>query len=57
MLYAELELSSLEVNSNHPMEAFGRFDLVPGEEREGSPVYRQAHSTEMPTAKEILLHR
>ena len=57
MLYAELELSSMEVNSNHPMEAFGRFDLVPGEEREGSPVYRQAHSTEMPTAKEILLHR
>ena len=57
MLYAELELSSLEVNSKHPMEAFGRFDLVPGEEREGSPVYRQAHSTEMPTPKEILLHR
>ena len=57
MLYAELELSSREVKSNHPMEAFGRFDLVPGEEREGSPVFRQAHSSEMPTAKEILLYR
>ena len=47
-------LSSLGVSS---YEASGRFDLVPGEEKEGSPVYRQAHSKEVPNKKELLLYR
>ena len=52
-------------------KAFGRFDLVPGEENEGPPkeslsaldwtgecpVYRQAHSKEIPKQKEYLLYR
>ena len=28
----------------------GRFDFVPGVQEEGSPVYRQAHSKEIPNA-------
>ena len=41
-------LSSVgESSSSHVRGAFGRFDLVPGEENEGSPVYRQAHSKEI----------
>ena len=35
----------------------GRFEFVPGVEREGSPVYRQAHSREVPTDKDFLLFR
>ena len=44
-------------SSNHVGEAFGRFDLLPGEEKCGSPVYRQAHSKEISTEKEFLLYR
>ena len=44
------------LGSNHDAnivgQAFGRFDLVPGEEKEGSPVYRQAHSKEIFTRKD-----
>ena len=41
-------LSSVgESSSSHVRGAFGRFDLVPGEENEGSPLYRQAHSKEI----------
>ena len=54
---AELFLSSVGESSNHVGEAFGRFDLLPGEEKCGSPVYRQAHSKEIPTEKEFLLYR
>ena len=40
----------------------GRFELIFGEEREGSPVYRQAHSREIPSDyddddDDILLYR
>ena len=44
-------LSSVGSSGNHVGQAFGRFDLVPGEEKEGSPVYRQAHSKEIKTEK------
>ena len=54
---AELFLSSVGESSSHVGEAFGRFDLLPGEEKCGSPVYRQAHSKEIPTEKEFLLYR
>ena len=50
-------LLSLGVSSKYVGKAFGRFDLVPGKEKEGSPVYRQAHSKEIPTKKEFLLCR
>ena len=66
----EMMLSSLGVRSSHVGQAFGRFDLLPGEEKCGSPVYRQAHSKEIfskedrqahskeiPTEKEFLLYR
>ena len=35
----------------------GRFELLIGEERDGSPVYQQAHSREMPENDEVLLFR
>ena len=54
---AELFLSSVGESSSHVGEAFGRFDLLPGEEKCGSPVYRQAHSKEIPTEKKFLLYR
>ena len=53
----EMMLSSLGVSSNHVGQVFGRFDLVPGEEKMGSPVYRLAHSKEIPTEKGFLLYR
>ena len=53
---ADLVLSSLGA-SRHVGQAFGRFDLVPGCEKGGSPVYRQAHSKEIPTEKIFQLYR
>ena len=36
----------------------GRFEFMPGVEKEGSPVYRQAHSREIPMdVGEIVLYR
>ena len=36
----------------------GRFEFMPGVEKEGSPVYRQAHSKEIPMPYgDILLYR
>ena len=35
----------------------GRFEFVPGVEKEGSPVFRQAHSRKVPTDIDFLLHR
>ena len=35
----------------------GRFEFVPAVERRGSPVYRQAHSREVPTDDNYLLFR
>ena len=53
----ELVLSSLGESFSHVGQAFGRFDLLPGEEKDGCLVYRQAHSKEIPTEKEFLLYR
>ena len=53
----ELFLSSVGESSSNVGQAFGRFDLVFGEEKCGSPVYRQAHSKEIPTKKGFLLYR
>ena len=35
----------------------GRFEFVPGVEEEGSPVYRQAHSREVPSDRDNRLFR
>ena len=36
----------------------GRFELIVGEERDGCPVYKQFHSTQMPgKKKDTLLYR
>ena len=53
----ELVLSSVGESSSYVGQAFGRFDLLLGKEKEGSPVYRQAHSKEIPKKKEFLLYR
>ena len=53
----ELMLSNLDVNSNYIDQAFGRFDLMPVKEKEGSPIYRHAYSKEIQAEKEFLLYR
>ena len=35
----------------------GRFEFVPGVEKNGSPVYRQTHSKVVPNDNEFLLFR
>ena len=50
-------LSSVGSSRNHVGQAFGRFEIVPGEEKEGSPVYRQAQSKEIPTDIDFLMYR
>ena len=35
----------------------GRFELVAGEDHEGAPVYRQAHSKEIPSVHQYHLYR
>ena len=35
----------------------GRFEFVPGVEKEGSPVFRQAHSREVPSDRDYRLVR
>ena len=42
---------------DHQGGVLGRFELDVGEERDGSPVYRQAHSREMPKEYNFLLYR
>ena len=54
---SEVMLSSVGSSRNHVGQAFGRFDLVPGEEKEGSPVYRQAQSKKIPTDIDFLMYR
>ena len=54
--------AALEINSSGPAgdiwgAKFGLYELVIGEEIEGSPVYRQAHSEEMPSDYKFLLFR
>ena len=50
-------LISLDVSRSQAGQAFGRFELVIGEEKGGCPVYIHAHSKEIPTKKKILLFR
>ena len=54
---SEMMLSTLGSSRNRMGQAFGRFELVPGEEKEGSPVYRQAQSKEIPTDIDFLMYR
>ena len=45
---AEFTLSSMGgSSSSHVGQAFGRFDLLPGQEECDAPVYKQAHSKEI----------
>ena len=38
-------------------DKLGRFELVPGEEEGGGPVYQQVHSREIPNDRIYLLYR
>jgi len=51
------EFSSTGFAADYKPHSLGRFELLPGEERDGSPVYQQAHSKEMPENNEVLLFR
>ena len=55
--YAGLEFSSVGPTGIHQGDMVGRYELVPGEEEEGSPVYRQAHSREIPGQLNHRLYR
>merc|ERR1719458_1839436 len=48
-LTTALEFTSDGPAGIHQGDMVGRYELVPGEEQEGSPVYRQAHSREIPS--------
>ena len=51
-------LSGIGDSKNHAGHAMGRFDLIPGVEKEGFSVYRQAHSERVvPTHFDFLLYR
>ena len=54
---AALEISSSGPAGEYQGDTFGLYELVIGEEIEGSPVYRQAHSEEMPSDYKFLLFR
>ena len=55
--FAAYELSSSGASKNYQGRTMGRFEFVPGVEKEGSPVYRQAHSREVPSNYDNLLFR
>ena len=48
-LRTEFELASSGPGGAHCGATLGRYELVPGEQINGSPVYKQAHSKEVPT--------
>ena len=52
-----VEFSSTGPGGDYRGEIMGRFELLLGEERGGCPVYKQAHSREMPERKDNLLLR
>ena len=54
---AAYELSSSGASKNYQGGRMGRFEFVPGVEKEGSPVYRQAHSREIPSRFKHRLYR
>ena len=57
-VFAAYELSGTGASKEEVGAAMGRFEFMPGVEKEGSPVYRQAHSKELATdVGDILLYR
>ena len=56
-LNAALEISRSEPTGDYLGVMMGRFELIIGEEEEGSPVYRQADSREIPGHRNYLLFR
>ena len=52
-----LEITSCGPAGDYQGNAMGRFDLIVGEEHEGSPVYEQAHSRGMPSIENHMLYR
>ena len=55
--YPEFELESARPAGDYFGNSLGKFELVPGEEEEGCPVYKQAHSREIPSECNYLLYR
>ena len=52
-----VEFSSTGPAGDHQGDHLGRFELLIVEERDGSPVYQQAQSQEMPENNKVLLFR
>ena len=55
--FAAYELTSNGASKNYQGHTMGRFEFLPGVEREGCPVYRQAQSREVPSDFDCFLSR
>ena len=55
--FAAYELSSSGASKDYQGGRMGRFEFVPGVEKYGAPVYRQAQSREVPSDYDFLLFR
>ena len=56
-IISELELKSSGPAGHHNGHTFGKYELVFGREEDNYPVYRQAHSGEIPSKYNYLLYR
>ena len=56
-LFPAIEITSTGCAGDYQGDMMGRFEILSGEERNGYPVYQQAHSREMPENDEVLLFR
>merc|ERR1719500_1982940 len=54
---SEFELESAGPAGDYLGPVLGKFELVPGEEEEGCPVYQQAQSRKIPSKDIYLLYR
>ena len=51
------EISSAGPAGDHHGDCKGRFETIIGEDKDGFPVYQQAHSKEIPSEYNYLLYR
>ena len=54
-LFAAYELSGTGASKDYVGITMGRFEFMPGEDYDGSPVYKQAHSKEIATHLGIII--
>ena len=55
-IISELELKSSGPAGHHQGHTFGKYELVVGREKDNCPVYKQAHSKEIPRTSSYQLY-